>query len=76
MSDVVNKLIATLETQDHHVEHELAAVKDHINNLLGKINSREDKSEMRIENLESLVKKVRDVCCDIVLPFGVSFHIL
>ncbi len=55
---MVNKLIATLETQDHHVEHEMAAVKDHINNLLAKINSREDKSEMRIENLEALVKKV------------------
>jgi len=59
MSEVINKLIATVETQDHHVEHELAAVEDHIKNLLGKVKEREDKSEGRIENLEALVKKVR-----------------
>lgn len=59
MSEVINKLIATVETQDHHVEHELAAVEDHIKNLLNKVKDREDKSEGRIENLEALVKKVR-----------------
>lgn len=57
----MNKLLGTLEVQDHHVEHQLAAVQDHIKNLIGKIQAREDKSETRIENLEGLVKKVRIV---------------
>jgi len=33
-------------------------VEDHIKNLLGKLNEREDKSEERIKELEEVVKKV------------------
>jgi len=57
LAESVNKLMGTMEVQDHHVEHQLAAVQDHIKNLIGKIQAREDKSENRIENLEALVKK-------------------
>lgn len=128
LAESVNKLMTSMEVADHHIEHQLAAVQDHIKvrygvrctghtvrsilegsspsvwcfmpvprefvhhrnlttdhstghsryshylldltvasrsplyptqNLIGKINSREDKSESRIENLEALVKKVR-----------------
>ena len=54
--------MTALEVADHHVEHELAAVQDHIKNLIGKIQQREDKAETRIENLEGLVKKVCSLC--------------
>jgi len=55
--DHFTKLLTTVETLDHHVEHQLTAVDDHIKNLLHKISEREDKSEGRIAQLESIVKK-------------------
>ena len=58
--DHFTKLLTTVETLDHHVEHQLTAVDDHIKNLLHKISEREDKSEGRIAQLESIVKKVLD----------------
>ena len=58
--DHFTKLLTTVETLDHHVEHQLTAVDDHIKNLLNKISEREDKSEGRIAELESIVKKVLD----------------
>jgi len=51
------KLLTTVETLDHHIEHQLTSVDDHIKNLLNKITEREDKSEGRIAELESIVKK-------------------
>jgi len=39
-----------------HVEHEFAAVREKIGNLIGKLEKREDNSEKRIENLESVIK--------------------
>lgn len=56
--EVTNKLIDAHETLDHHVEHQLASVMDHIKNLIGKIEKREDSSENRITNLEGIIKKV------------------
>jgi mannose-binding lectin 2 len=55
--DVTNKLIDAHETLDHHVEHQLASVVDHIKNLIGKLEKREDKSETRLTNLEEIIKK-------------------
>lgn len=49
-------MISKHETLDHHVEHELASVYDHIKSLIGKLEKREDKSESRLEQLESLIK--------------------
>lgn len=56
--DVTNKLIDAHETLDHHVEHQLASVVDHIKNLISKLEKREDKSETRLTNLEAIIKKV------------------
>jgi hypothetical protein len=39
---------------DHHVEHALAQVDDHISNMIGKIEKREDKSEGRIGEIETV----------------------
>lgn len=55
---MINRLISSHETFDHHVEHQFASVMDHIKNLIGKLEVREDKSETRIENLEKLIKQV------------------
>lgn len=66
----MNKLVGSLDVQDHHVEHQLAAVQDHIKNLIGKIQAREDKSESRIENLEALVKKVRIINVLLAVPIA------
>eukprot|EP00601_Ochromonadales_sp_CCMP2298_P032910 CAMPEP_0173357114 /NCGR_PEP_ID=MMETSP1144-20121109/18690_1 /TAXON_ID=483371 /ORGANISM="non described non described, Strain CCMP2298" /LENGTH=395 /DNA_ID=CAMNT_0014305997 /DNA_START=66 /DNA_END=1254 /DNA_ORIENTATION=- len=59
-SDEVNKALEQLQTLDHHLEHELAAVQDHIKNLLGKMAAREDRAEDRIADLEGMVKKEVD----------------
>mmetsp|Transcript_21464 Transcript_21464/g.48610 ORF Transcript_21464/g.48610 Transcript_21464/m.48610 type:complete len:430 (-) Transcript_21464:197-1486(-) len=56
----VNKALEQLQTLDHHLEHELAAVQDHIKNLLGKMAAREDRAEDRIADLEGMVKKEVD----------------
>ena len=60
LAESVDKLLGAMEVQDHHLEHQLAAVQDHIKNLIGKLQAREDKSESRIDNLEALVKKVSE----------------
>lgn len=57
---MINKIIDAHETLDHHVEHQFASVYDHIKNLIGKLEKREDKSETRLENLENIIKKVND----------------
>ncbi len=53
----LNDLFITVENQDHHIEHEFAEVRDHIKNLLGKLEKKEQESEDRIEVLEGMVKK-------------------
>jgi mannose-binding lectin 2 len=57
LEEVLNKLITRHETLDHVVEHQVAAITDHIKNLIGKLEKREDKSEARLENLEALIKQ-------------------
>ena len=45
---------------DHHVEHKLVDVYDHIKTIVGKVELKEEDSEERIALLETLVQKVRD----------------
>ena len=56
----VNDLLEKFNTLDHHVEHEFVSVDDHINNMIGKLEKREDKAEDRIGSLEAEVKKQID----------------
>lgn len=56
IENAINDIMAKLDLLDHHLEHELAAVNDHINSLLGKIEKREDKSELRIDSIEAVRK--------------------
>ena len=58
IEQVVDEMLVRFDNLDLHVEHELAAVSDKLTNLLGKIEKREDKAEQRIEDLETVVKKV------------------
>lgn len=72
MEQIINSIIDDHDTLDHHVEHQLASVMDHIKNLIGKIEKREDKSETRIENLEKLIKQVsRATASDDFLVFTI-----
>jgi hypothetical protein len=57
VEEIINSLVDGHDTLDHQVEHQMASVTDHIKNLIGKIEKREDKSENRIENLENLIKQ-------------------
>lgn len=66
--EVTNKLIDAHETLDHHVEHQLASVVDHIKNLISKLEKREDKSETRLTNLEAIIKKVRRLSSLLCVP--------
>lgn len=56
----VNQMVEKHTTLDHHVEHQFVSVDDHLANMIGKLEKREDKSEGRIENLEAEVKKQLD----------------
>eukprot|EP00604_Paraphysomonas_vestita_P003199 CAMPEP_0174821850 /NCGR_PEP_ID=MMETSP1107-20130205/10468_1 /TAXON_ID=36770 /ORGANISM="Paraphysomonas vestita, Strain GFlagA" /LENGTH=232 /DNA_ID=CAMNT_0016039345 /DNA_START=478 /DNA_END=1173 /DNA_ORIENTATION=- len=60
MEAALNDLLGKAEFLDHHVEHALASIDDHIANMIGKIEKREDKSESRIGDLESIIKKEID----------------
>lgn len=54
METAINELMNKGEYLDHHVEHALASINDHIANMVGKLEKREDKSESRIGDLESV----------------------
>lgn len=54
MENAINSLMEKGEFLDHHVEHALASIDDHIANMIGKLEKREDKSESRIGDLESV----------------------
>ena len=54
IENAINDIYGKIDFADHHVEHELASVNDHILNMLGKIEKREDKSESRIDNIEDV----------------------
>jgi hypothetical protein len=54
METAINDLMTKGEFLDHHVEHALASIDDHIANMIGKLEKREDKSESRIGDLESV----------------------
>lgn len=58
LEDHANEVLTKLDFMDHHVEHELVAVNDHIESMLGKMKKREDVAEGRIDNLEETVRKV------------------
>jgi len=57
LEEAMNRVLVESDHLDHHLEHELASVQDHIENLLGKVGKREDQAELRIDSLETAVKK-------------------
>eukprot|EP01038_Epipyxis_sp_PR26KG_P011075 gene11075-14869_t len=57
IENAINDVMVKLEVLDHHVEHQMAAVADHVKNLLVKLEKKEENAESRIEELENLVKK-------------------
>ena len=55
LNDVTNELLQKQKYMDHHLEHELIGINDHISNVLGKLEKREDVSEARIKNVEEVI---------------------
>lgn len=58
MEDAVNSLYEKIDFYDHHVEHELTAIFDHIESVTNKLKQREDTADTRIDGLEELVSSV------------------
>lgn len=58
LENAIHEIRSAQAVLDHHLEHELASVKDHIDTLVSKLDKREDKAETRITGLEEIVKKV------------------
>jgi lectin, mannose-binding 2 len=56
----VNEMLEKHNKLDHHIEHQFVSVDDHLSNMIGKLEKREDKSEDRIVSLEAEVKKQLD----------------
>jgi len=56
----LNDLMESARDQDHHFEHQVVLFKENIQNLISKLNEREDTSESRIGNLEDIIKKEVD----------------
>eukprot|EP01035_Chromulina_nebulosa_P019165 gene19165-25009_t len=57
LEETMNDVLTKFNVLDHHIEHEFVAANDHIDNMIAKLNSKEESAETRIEDLESLVKK-------------------
>jgi mannose-binding lectin 2 len=55
LESTVDTILGKLEAIELHTELEMAAVDDKIGNILGKLSSREDNSERRIDDLEELI---------------------
>lgn len=60
LETAVNEMLEKHNKLDHHVEHSLVSVDDHLSNMIGKLEKREDKAEDRIGSLEAEVKKQLD----------------
>lgn len=60
LEQAMSKVLDQQSYFDEHIEHELVSVEDHIANLKAKIEKREDSADLRIDELEKLVKKEVD----------------
>jgi chromosome segregation ATPase len=57
LEEAADQLFGYKETMDHHLEHELASVNDHIETLINKVSKREDVAEERLKQLEDAIKR-------------------
>lgn len=55
VEESINDIMKSMDVLDHHIEHELESVKDHITNMLAKLESREDTTEQRVDNIADLI---------------------
>ena len=55
LETTIDNLLGKLETIELHTELEMASIDDKIGNILGKLAAREDVSEKRIDDLESII---------------------
>jgi hypothetical protein len=69
IEDAIDSLLKKHDVLDHHVEHALVSVDDHIANMIGKLEKREDKSESRIGDLESVSDFISFLYYIYIFPF-------
>eukprot|EP00633_Aureoumbra_lagunensis_P001855 CAMPEP_0197295658 /NCGR_PEP_ID=MMETSP0890-20130614/36160_1 /TAXON_ID=44058 ORGANISM="Aureoumbra lagunensis, Strain CCMP1510" /NCGR_SAMPLE_ID=MMETSP0890 /ASSEMBLY_ACC=CAM_ASM_000533 /LENGTH=268 /DNA_ID=CAMNT_0042771763 /DNA_START=453 /DNA_END=1256 /DNA_ORIENTATION=- len=55
IEQMINNLLSKFDYLEHHVEHELVSVDDHVRVTLDKLSKQEQNSEKRIEQLEKQV---------------------
>ncbi len=60
LEKTMNNLMSTIEHQELHTEMEMASIDDKIGNILGKLGAREDRSESRLEDIESIIAEKLD----------------
>ena len=54
LEEAMNRVFEKQQFFDHHVEHEVVGIKDHINNVLSKLEKREDSAESRLDSVEDV----------------------
>jgi mannose-binding lectin 2 len=60
LEKTMDTIMGKLESLELHTELEMASVDDKIGNILGKLSSREDTSEKRIDDLEAIISEKVD----------------
>jgi lectin, mannose-binding 2 len=54
LEEAMNTLLEKMEYNEHHLEHELVSIDDHLKSMVGKLEKKEDESESRIEVIEQV----------------------
>lgn len=60
LEKTVDKILSSLEHLELHSELEMASIDDKIGNILGKLSAREDSSESRLDEVESIIASKLD----------------
>lgn len=54
LEEAMNTLLEKMEYNDHHLEHELVSIDDHLKSMVGKLEKKEDESQSRIGVIEQV----------------------
>lgn len=60
LEETIDKIMGKLEHLELHSELEMASIDDKIGNILGKLSSREDNTERRVDDLEAIIAEKVD----------------
>ena len=54
LEEAANSILEKFEYNDHHLEHELVSVDDHLKTMVGKLETKEENAEARIAEIEKV----------------------